>query len=68
MTNRTDHTRAVYDEVATEYANRIADELKRKPLDRALLDVFATSLGDGARVCMRGVARGTSPATYTIGG
>ncbi len=58
MTYRTDHTRAVYDEVATEYASRIADELKGKPLDCALLDVFATSLGDGARICDAGCGPG----------
>ena len=28
-----------YDEVASEYATRISDELAGKPLDRALLDV-----------------------------
>lgn len=50
--------RDAYDEVATEYAARIADELAGKPLDRALLDVFAERLGAGARVCDAGCGPG----------
>lgn len=58
MTNRIDHTRQVYDEVATEYSSRIADELRGKPLDCALLDLFATMMGNGARVCDVGCGPG----------
>lgn len=58
MTARNDQTREVYDEVATEYSTRIAGELDGKPLDRALLDVFATSVGPGGRVCDAGCGPG----------
>jgi len=34
-------TRASYDRVAERYAAEIGDELRGKPLDRALLDGFA---------------------------
>jgi SAM-dependent methyltransferase len=50
--------RATYDEVASEYATRIADELSGKPLDRALLDVFAQHVGAGPRVCDAGCGPG----------
>lgn len=46
-----DGTRASYDAVATAYAEALSDELRRKPLDRALLTVFAEQVrevGDGA--------------------
>jgi SAM-dependent methyltransferase len=36
-----DHIRACYDAVAREYAERFADELSHKPLDRELLARFA---------------------------
>ena len=58
MPDRINQTRAVYDEIATEYASRIASELEGKPLDRALLDVFATRIGAGARVCDAGCGPG----------
>ena len=58
MSDRIEQTRAVYDEIATEYASRIANELEGKPLDRALLDVFATSIGAEARVCDAGCGPG----------
>ncbi|MFI9503095.1 class I SAM-dependent DNA methyltransferase [Nocardia sp. NPDC052566] len=38
-------TRDSYDEIADEYANRFWDELDGKPLDRALLNVFAGAVG-----------------------
>ncbi len=38
---------ASYDRVADEYARRIYDELRHKPLDRQLLDRFAESVGNG---------------------
>jgi SAM-dependent methyltransferase len=58
MTEHTDRIRDVYDEVATEYAARISDELAGKPLDRALLDVFATLVGPEGRVCDAGCGPG----------
>jgi SAM-dependent methyltransferase len=50
-------TRGAYDAVAPAYAERFGDELQHKPLDRALLDVFAE------RVRGRGVVAdvGTGP-------
>ena len=39
-------TRASYDRVASEYTQRIADELEFKPLDRALLDRLAQRVGE----------------------
>lgn len=41
MTGFLDSTRDSYDNIASEYAEHIYDELKDKPLDRALLDRFA---------------------------
>lgn len=58
MTNRLDQTRAVYDQVATEYAARIAGELDGKPLDRAFLEVFASTVDAGGRVCDAGCGPG----------
>src|SRR6476661_6021704 len=37
-----DHTRLSYDRVAAEYAARLNDEVTHKPLERALLDAYAT--------------------------
>ena len=36
------NVRTSYDPIADEYARRIYDELKDKPLDREILDRFAT--------------------------
>ena len=44
-------TRASYDAVAAAYADALSDELRRKPLDRALLTAFAEQVrevGSGA--------------------
>ncbi|WP_330231308.1 methyltransferase domain-containing protein [Nocardia sp. NBC_00508] len=43
-------TRRGYDAVAERYAVEIGDELKRKPLDRALLDTFVELASDGTIV------------------
>jgi SAM-dependent methyltransferase len=40
----TNDVRVSYDRVADEYVQRISDELKGKPLDRALLDRLASSV------------------------
>ena len=58
MDERSERTRGAYDEVATEYATRISGELDGKPLDCALLDVFAREVGSGARVCDAGCGPG----------
>ena len=42
---------ASYDEVAAEYARRIADELDHKPFDRDLLDRFAAMFDTDDIVC-----------------
>ena len=42
--------RASYDALADEYARHIADELARKPFDRAFLDRFAARMGDAGPV------------------
>jgi SAM-dependent methyltransferase len=41
-------TQASYDAVATAYAEQFSDELRRKPLDRALLTAFAEQVRAGA--------------------
>jgi len=40
-------TRHSYDQLAGEYAAKLADELQHKPYDRGLLDAFAESVGGG---------------------
>ncbi|NLX09467.1 MAG: class I SAM-dependent methyltransferase [Chloroflexi bacterium] len=47
-----------YDTVASEYAQRIADELDYKPFDRELLDRFAARLRDRGPVCDLGCGPG----------
>jgi SAM-dependent methyltransferase len=47
-----------YDLLAEEYAARIYDELKGKPLDRELLDRFAARLHRAGRVCDLGCGPG----------
>jgi len=49
---------ASYDRVADEYVRRIADELRHKPLDRQLLDRFATRVREAGRVCDVGCGPG----------
>jgi len=50
--------RSSYDEIAEEYAARIAGELANKPLDRMLLDDFATRVNGTGRVCDLGCGPG----------
>ena len=40
-------TRRSYDAVATQYAAAIGDELRHKPLDRALLNLIGDLAADG---------------------
>jgi ubiquinone/menaquinone biosynthesis C-methylase UbiE len=44
-----DSTRASYDAVAAAYAEALSDELRRKPLDRALLTAFAEQVREAGR-------------------
>ena len=57
MPERADY-QASYDAVAEQYVGRIADELKHKPLDRALLDRFAAATRDRGTVCDMGCGPG----------
>jgi ubiquinone/menaquinone biosynthesis C-methylase UbiE len=47
-----------YDRIAEEYTRRIAGELDHKPLDRMLLDSFATRVNGTGRVCDLGCGPG----------
>jgi ubiquinone/menaquinone biosynthesis C-methylase UbiE len=47
-----------YDCIADEYARRIADELRHKPLDRELLDRFAQEMRGQGEVCDMGCGPG----------
>jgi SAM-dependent methyltransferase len=47
-----------YDQVAEEYVARIFHELEHKPLDRELLDRFATNVRDSGPVCDIGCGPG----------
>lgn len=58
MDEYVDQVRDVYDEVASEYAARISDELAGKPLDCALLDLVAKRVGAGRCVCDAGCGPG----------
>jgi SAM-dependent methyltransferase len=50
--------RADYDKLAKDYADRIYDELRHKPLDRALLDRFADAVRGRGEVCDMGCGPG----------
>lgn len=47
-----------YDRIADEYARRLYDELRGKPLDRELLDRFAESIGSTGTACDLGCGPG----------
>jgi SAM-dependent methyltransferase len=49
---------STYDVLAEEYARRIYDELRNKPLDRQLLDRFAASVPQAGLVCDLGCGPG----------
>jgi SAM-dependent methyltransferase len=51
-------TRTAYDTVAVSYAKLLEDELGSKPLDRAMLGVFAERVGSGALVADIGCGPG----------
>lgn len=54
----TNSIRESYDRIADEYACRIADELRHKPLDREVLDRFAAEVKKRGRVCDMGCGPG----------
>lgn len=47
-----------YDRIADEYASRIFKELKHKPLDRELLNRFASEVAGHGEVCDMGCGPG----------
>ncbi|MFB8208509.1 MULTISPECIES: class I SAM-dependent methyltransferase [unclassified Streptomyces] len=51
-------TRAAYDDAAELYAQLFSDSLRDSPLDRAMLDAFAESVGAGGRVADLGCGPG----------
>jgi SAM-dependent methyltransferase len=55
---RPQETRRSYDRVAAEYTRRIYDEFRHKPLDRELLDRFASELQGAGPVCDVGCGPG----------
>jgi SAM-dependent methyltransferase len=57
VTEQSDY-QASYDAVANEYVCRISGELQHKPLDRALLERFATAVRDRGPVCDMGCGPG----------
>lgn len=62
MEQTSDHIRACYDAVAREYANRFADELTHKPLDRELLSRFASEVRGRGKVYDLGCGPGRTTA------
>jgi SAM-dependent methyltransferase len=58
MNDPTNSIRESYDRLAEEYARRIADELRHKPLDRELLDRFARETKGRGDVCDMGCGPG----------
>jgi SAM-dependent methyltransferase len=56
--NLTHSIRESYDRLAEEYARRLFDELRHKPLDRQLLDRFAAEVAGRGEVCDMGCAPG----------
>jgi SAM-dependent methyltransferase len=58
VTDRTHATEQSYDRLASRYAAEFFDELRHKPLDRALLAAFAELVGPGAPVADMGCGPG----------
>ncbi len=58
MTQSIPDVQSGYDSIADEYARRIYDELRHKPLDRELLDRFADSVADRGMACDLGCGPG----------
>jgi SAM-dependent methyltransferase len=62
MEQASDHIWACYDAVAREYAERFADELAHKPLDRELLSRFASEVSGCGEVYDLGCGPGQTTA------
>ena len=62
MEQPAEHIRGCYDAVAREYADRFADELAHKPLDRELLGRFANEVRGRGEVCDLGCGPGQTTA------
>lgn len=58
MAHKLNDCRTTYDHVADEYVRRIFEELQHKPLDRQLLDRFATSVREVGPACDMGCGPG----------
>lgn len=58
MSDTVESIRRNYDSVADEYARRIFDELRNKPLDRQLLDRFVAATRERGEVCDMGCGPG----------
>jgi trans-aconitate methyltransferase len=56
--NTTQSIRESYDRLADEYARRIFNELQHKPLDRELLNRFASEVVGRGEVCDMGCGPG----------
>ncbi|MFG2959877.1 class I SAM-dependent methyltransferase [Streptomyces sp. NPDC048291] len=53
-----DATRTFYDAIASDYADRFRSEFAKRPVERAMLDVFAELVGPGAEVADLGCGPG----------
>lgn len=60
--------RRSYDAVAADYLTHFGDELARKPLDRALLEMLVEELGSGATVADLGSGPGHVAAWLAVRG
>jgi ubiquinone/menaquinone biosynthesis C-methylase UbiE len=69
MSQGPEQVRAFYDAVAAEYAEHFADELRDKPLDRALLERFADEVRGAGPVYDLGCGPGgqTTAFLHTLG-
>jgi len=57
-----------YDELADEYAHELFHELQHKPLDRELLDRFASHIPENGEVCDMGCGPGHVTRYLHLGG
>ncbi|WP_416973460.1 class I SAM-dependent DNA methyltransferase [Streptomyces sp. 4F14] len=60
MTDFLTTTRTFYDTIAEDYAERFQDELAARPLERAVLGVYAELVGAGGKVADLGCGPGRS--------
>jgi SAM-dependent methyltransferase len=58
MTSKNQRVREAYDRVAPRYADQFTNELKHKPLDRALLGAFAEEVRGGGTIADIGCGPG----------